>query len=68
MELGLLAHIKEGFVVLLIPCTNIYYKLENQGSLKSQNESFTSMSFGAGVSMKKLVMFGIGYRQGFRKT
>ncbi len=48
--------------------TNIYYKLENQGSLKSQNESFTSMSFGAGVSMKKLVMFGIGYRQGFRKT
>ena len=26
------------------------------------------MSFGARVSMKKLVMFGIGYRQGFRKT
>lgn len=57
-----------GFIGDFFDYTNIYCKLENQGSLKKQKESFTTISAGAGFSMKKLIMFGIGYRQGFRKN
>ncbi len=50
-----------------IDYTNYYFKLENQGSLKIQNESFTTISGGTGFSIKQVILLGIGYRHGFKK-
>ena len=47
--------------------TNIFMKLENQGSFKNDKESFTTLSGGFGISMRRFFMLGIGYRQGFKK-
>ena len=42
-------------------------KLENQGSFKNDKESFTTLSGGFGISMRRFFMLVIGYRQGFKK-
>ena len=47
--------------------TNYYFKIENQGNLKKQNEAFTTLSAGAGFSIRQIVLLGVGYRHGFRK-
>ncbi|MGC6490733.1 MAG: PorP/SprF family type IX secretion system membrane protein [Flavobacteriales bacterium] len=47
--------------------TNVFFKLENQGKIEAQSESFTTISSGLGVSMRKFLMLGVGYRQGFVK-
>ena len=55
------------FLGNFIDYTNYYFKIENQGNLKRQNESFTTLSTGAGFSIKQILMLGVGYRHGFRK-
>ena len=43
------------------------FKIENQGIIKKQNESFTTLSAGAGFSIRQIVLLGVGYRHGFKK-
>lgn len=59
---------ESGFILgKFIDYTNYYFKIENQGSLKKQNEAFTTLSAGAGFSIRQTVLLGVGYRHGFKK-